>query len=170
MATRTPDLYRVKVVKSITYRHVARILKQLREVDLDPVWTPRALPCESGPHTDLARLESLDLTAGIWNHSCLARTRAVANAFRMSSPSCPWRRRRQHFGFYIRMATMAPTDVMSSRFSLPPRCRPFCSVEALPERSAALRPGLCDTPQGPETDKPEAFPPTLHRAASPWQT
>jgi len=111
VATRTPDLYRVKVVKSITYRHLARILKQLQEVDLDPIWTPRALTCESGPHADLARLESLDLTAGVWHYSCLARTRAVASAFRMSSPSCPWRRRRQHFGFYIRMAAMAPADV-----------------------------------------------------------
>jgi hypothetical protein len=65
---------------------------------LDRIWTPRPLPCASGPRLDLDRFESLDLTAGVWHHSCLARTRAVENAFRMSSPSCPWRRRRQHFG------------------------------------------------------------------------
>jgi hypothetical protein len=52
----------------------------LREVHLDLIWTPRPLPCESGPHLDLAVSESLDLTASVWHHTCLARTRAVENA------------------------------------------------------------------------------------------
>ena len=39
--TRICDLYRAKVLGSITYSEVSNVLKNLQIIDLDSIWTPR---------------------------------------------------------------------------------------------------------------------------------
>jgi hypothetical protein len=41
--TRTADLYRVKVKRSITYSRLSSVFIELQSDDLDSIWTPRLL-------------------------------------------------------------------------------------------------------------------------------
>src|ERR1700690_178366 len=51
--TRTSDLFRVKEVRSITYRWSSMKTRNLRTGDLDLKWTAERVFCWFGPHTDL---------------------------------------------------------------------------------------------------------------------